>query len=74
MNFKEYDKKQKVLQVLGGLSRRSWGYKWGKENDVSVLTRICFSMLTNSDKLKLCIFSHHNAIKLKSKKKKGKEK
>ena len=24
-------------------------------------------MLTNSDKLKLCIFSHHNAIKLKSK-------
>jgi hypothetical protein len=25
-------------------------------------------MLTNSDKLKLCIFSHHNAIKLKEKK------
>ena len=23
-------------------------------------------MLTNSDKLKLCIFSHHNSIKLKS--------
>jgi hypothetical protein len=23
-------------------------------------------MLTNSDKLKLCIFSHHNAIKIKS--------
>ena len=31
-------------------------------------------MLTNSDKLKLCIFSHHNAIKLKSKKKKKKKK
>jgi hypothetical protein len=31
-------------------------------------------MLTNSDKLKLCIFSHHNAIKLKLKKKKKKEK
>jgi hypothetical protein len=27
-------------------------------------------MLTNSDKLKLCLFSHHNAIKLKFKKKK----
>jgi hypothetical protein len=26
-------------------------------------------MLTNSDKLKLCISSHHNAIKLKSKEK-----
>ena len=29
-------------------------------------------MLTNSDKLKLCIFSHHNAIKLKKKKPKPK--
>jgi hypothetical protein len=31
-------------------------------------------MLTNSDKLKLCIFSHYNAIKLKSKKKKERKK
>jgi hypothetical protein len=40
--------------------------------------KIGFSMLTNSDKLKLCIFSRHNAIKLKSKvggrTKKGKKK
>jgi phage-related protein len=28
-------------------------------------------MLTNSDKLKLCIFSYHNPIKLKSKEKKN---
>jgi hypothetical protein len=28
-------------------------------------------MLTNSDKLKLCIFSHRNAVKLKSKEKKN---
>jgi hypothetical protein len=31
-------------------------------------------MLTNSDKFKLCIFSHHNAIKLKSKKQQNKQK
>jgi hypothetical protein len=31
-------------------------------------------MLTNSDKLKLCIFSHHNAIKFKSKGKRKEKK
>jgi hypothetical protein len=57
------------LQVLKGVSGKSWGTKGKEECDVSLFTQN-FLNLTNSDKLKLCIFSHHNAIKLKKKKKK----
>jgi hypothetical protein len=59
------------LQVLKwGLSGRSWGTKGKEECNVSLFTQSMFLMLTNPDKLKLCIFSHHNVIKLKSKEKK----
>jgi hypothetical protein len=43
MNFKEYDKKRKVFQVLkGGLSRRSWGTKGKEECDKSLFTQNMF--------------------------------
>jgi hypothetical protein len=43
INFKEYDKKQKVLKVMkGGLSGRSWGSKGKEECDVSLFTQNSF--------------------------------
>jgi hypothetical protein len=57
--------------LKGEISGRSWGTKGKEECNVSLFTQNRFSILTNSDKLKLSIYFHHNTIKLKSK---GKEK
>ena len=42
INFKEYDKKQKVLQVLKGGSGRSWSTKGKEECDVSLFSKNMF--------------------------------
>jgi hypothetical protein len=43
INFKEHDKKRKVLQVLkGGLSGRSWGTIGKEECDVSLFSQSMF--------------------------------
>jgi hypothetical protein len=51
------------------LSGGSWSTKGKEECVVSLFTQNMFLNVTNTDKLKLCIFSLHNAIKVKEKKK-----
>jgi hypothetical protein len=51
--------------IEGGVSGRSWGTKGKEECDVILFTQNMFFNVNNSDKLKLCTFSHHNAIKRK---------
>jgi hypothetical protein len=57
--------KMQGMAVLKGGSGRSLGTKGKEECDVILVTQNMFLNVTNSDKLKLCIFYHHDVVKLK---------
>jgi hypothetical protein len=69
MTFKEYEKKTKgIVGFEEGLSGRSCGTKGKEECDVSLFTQNMFLNVNKFRQLELCVFSHHNVIKLKSNK------
>ena len=61
-------KNKRYYRFWGGALWEELDTKGQEECDVSLFTQNMFLNVKKSDKLKLCIFSHHNAIKLKSKK------
>jgi hypothetical protein len=56
------------MKSIAGFERGISGVQKGKKNVISLFTQNMFLNVNKFNKLKLCIFSHHNAIKLKEKK------